>query len=184
MYSTSMHMHAQCTCNPPLLLCSPPLQCIWKVTRQIPQLLPVLKVDQLLKEMQDFFQGYTQLVPTPQADDKPYRTAKTILFHLTDNMGSEVLYMYMWVEGSLASRHTCTCNVRGVCLVIIWPAFCVQWLFGIMCKGNQMANGDFQVSHICQHVCSVHVHVGWCSAWLQHRRLVSENAILFICHVL
>ena len=52
--------------------------------------MPGLKVDQLLKEMQDFFHGYTQIVPSPKADDKPYRTAKTILFHLTDHMGSEV----------------------------------------------------------------------------------------------
>jgi cytoskeleton-associated protein 5 len=67
------------------------MKCIWKVTRQIPQYVPGLKVDELLKEMQDFFHGYAEIVPTPRADDKPYRTAKTILFHLTEHMGTEIL---------------------------------------------------------------------------------------------
>ena len=69
---------------------SPPPQCIWKVTRQIPQYIPGLNVDQLLNEMQTFFHEYSLIVPSPKADDKPYRTAKTILFHLTEHMGAEV----------------------------------------------------------------------------------------------
>ncbi len=66
------------------------LQCIWKITRQLPQLLPSIHVDQLLREVHLFFQGYTQIVPSPTPDDTPYRTVKTILFHLTNTIGSEV----------------------------------------------------------------------------------------------
>ena len=63
-----------------------------------------LKVDELLKEMQAFFHGYSQLVPNPKSDDKPYRTAKTILFHLTEQMGNDVSVwgcegMCGWVSG-------------------------------------------------------------------------------------
>ncbi|CAI8027854.1 Protein mini spindles [Geodia barretti] len=67
------------------------MKCIWKVTRQIPQYLPGLKVAELLKEMQAFFHGYSEIVPSPRPDDKLYRTAKTILFHLTEHMGTEIL---------------------------------------------------------------------------------------------
>ena len=73
----------------------PPPQCIWKVTRQIPQYMPGLKVAELLKEMQAFFHGYSEIVPNPRPDDKPYRTAKTILFHLTEHMGTEVFYYFV-----------------------------------------------------------------------------------------
>ena len=91
----------------------PPLpspQCIWKATRQIPQFIPTLKVDQLLKEIQTFFDGYTAIVPSPKADDKPYHTAKTILFHLTEQMGSEVglpLVCVCWLVGWLLCLFAC-----------------------------------------------------------------------------
>ena len=94
----------------------PSPQCIWKATRQIPQFIPTLKVDQLLKEIQTFFDGYTAIVPSPKADDKPYRTAKTILFHLTEQVGSEVvlpLVCVCWLVGWLAA-----------CLFVCW-LFCL-----------------------------------------------------------
>ena len=47
-------------------------------------------MDQLLKEIDTFFQGYAELVPSPSAQDLPYRTVKTILYHVTNTMGAEV----------------------------------------------------------------------------------------------
>ena len=76
-----------------LLFLLPPYpqpQCIWKITRQLPQLLSSLNLDQLLYDVHLFFQGYTQLVPSPTPEDTPYRTVKTILFHLTNLVGTEV----------------------------------------------------------------------------------------------
>ena len=75
----------QCSAYP-----SPPSQCLWKITRQLPQLLPAIKVDHLLREVHFFFHGYTQLVPAPTPNDTPYRTVKTVLFHLTNIIGAEV----------------------------------------------------------------------------------------------
>ena len=60
-----------------------------------------LNLDELLKEMQAFFHGYAHVVPSPKSDDKPSRTAKTILFHLTEHMGAEV--------SGCVGVHMCVC---------------------------------------------------------------------------
>ena len=73
----------------------PQPQCIWKITRQLPQLLSSLNLDHLLYEVHLFFQGYTQLVPSPTPEDTPYRTVKTILFHLTNLVGTEVRVIFL-----------------------------------------------------------------------------------------
>ena len=68
--------------------------------------MPGLDIDQLLKGLQAFFHGYTQIVPSPKPDDKPYRTAKTVLFHLTEHMGSEVCWC------------VCVCVCVYMCVVV------------------------------------------------------------------
>ena len=42
-----------------------------------------------------FFQGYAEIVPNPSAQDLPYRTVKTILYHVTNTMGTEVKITYI-----------------------------------------------------------------------------------------
>ena len=73
---------------------------------------------QLLKEIQTFFDGYTAIVPS---DDKPYRTAKTILFHLTEQMGPQVvlpLVCVCWLVGWLATLFVCLFVSYFVCLLV------------------------------------------------------------------
>ena len=66
----------------------PAIQCIWRLTRCIPTLLPSLNVDQLLLDVHRFYEGHAGL--NSSFESKPCRTAKTILFHLASNMGQKV----------------------------------------------------------------------------------------------
>jgi hypothetical protein len=66
------------------------LQCLWKLTRQIPQVADSLNLDQLLLDMHQFMVGYLRMVPVPSPDDIPFRTVKTVLFHLTNTVGAKV----------------------------------------------------------------------------------------------
>lgn len=67
-----------------------PSQCLWKLTRQIPQVVDLLNLDQLLLDMHQFMMGYLRIVPLPSPDDIPFRTVKTVLFHLTNTVGPKV----------------------------------------------------------------------------------------------
>lgn len=49
-----------------------------------------LNVDQLLRDIDSFFIGHSSLNPNPSANDKPYRTVKTVLYHLANILGTEV----------------------------------------------------------------------------------------------
>ena len=108
----------------------PPLPSVYlEGHRQIPQFIPTLKFDQLLKEIQTFFDGYTAIVPSPKADDKPYRTAKTILFHLTEQMGPEVvlpLVCVCWLVGWLATLFVCLLVILFVCLFVCLLVCCLR----------------------------------------------------------
>ena len=66
------------------------MQCLWKLTRQVPKLVLSINLDQLLKEIDVFFKSYMEVVPNPSTQDLPYRTVKTILFHVTNILGAEV----------------------------------------------------------------------------------------------
>lgn len=65
-------------------------QCLWKLTRQVPELVGGLKVDQLLLDMHEFMVGYLRIVGNPSTEDIPFRTIKTLLFHLTNTLGAKV----------------------------------------------------------------------------------------------
>ena len=51
-------------------------------------------IDVLLRDIDVFLNGYSSLNPTPSADDKPYRTVKTILYHLAKSLKSEVSHTH------------------------------------------------------------------------------------------
>ena len=84
------------------------MKCLWKVTKQLTEILPSLKLDQLLREIHLFFSSYSRLVATPTASDTPYRTAKTVLYHLTTLLGSEV---------SGKSGSTCTYLISAIIII-------------------------------------------------------------------
>jgi len=52
------------------------MKCLWKITRQLPQLLSSLNLDQLLREVHLFFQGYTQLLPSRPPRTRPTAPSK------------------------------------------------------------------------------------------------------------
>ena len=49
-----------------------------------------MKLDQLLLDLNQFLVRHASLNPSPSADDKPYRTVKTILYHLANTVGAAV----------------------------------------------------------------------------------------------
>ena len=65
-------------------------QCLWKLTRQIPDSVSTLNLDQLLLDIHQFMTGYQEVVPSPSAEDYPFRTVKTVLYHLTNTVGPDV----------------------------------------------------------------------------------------------
>ena len=78
-------------------------QCIWRLTRSIPTLLPSLNVDQLLLDVHHFYEGHSSI--TPSTDSKPsWCTDNSILFNLVkSNMGRKVMltaqtkfWQYYW----------------------------------------------------------------------------------------
>ena len=66
------------------------MKCLWKLTRQIPESVSSLNLDQLLLDIHQFMAGYEKVVPSPSAEDYPFRTVKTVLYHLTNTVGGEV----------------------------------------------------------------------------------------------
>ena len=63
---------------------------MWRLTRQLNELSSDFNIDKLLNDINNFLIGYSLLNHTPSSEDKPYRTVKTILYHLTKNLKSEV----------------------------------------------------------------------------------------------
>ena len=47
-------------------------------------------MEQLLLDIHQFMVGYQRIVPSPSPEDIPFRTIKTVLFHLTNTGGSKV----------------------------------------------------------------------------------------------
>ena len=66
------------------------LQCLWKLTKQIPHILPLINLDKLLLEIHLFMQSYLDAWPSPSHNDMPFRTVKTILYHITNSEGIKV----------------------------------------------------------------------------------------------
>ena len=66
------------------------MKCLWKLTRQIPQFITTVNLDQLLLEIHQFMVGYLGVVSSPSPEDTPFRTIKTILFHVTNILGAKV----------------------------------------------------------------------------------------------
>ena len=71
-------------------MCVLSFQCLFRILRRLNDSLPVLNIDQFFVDLDTFFEGYTKLNPTPSSEDKPYRTAKSFLFHLVNILGLEV----------------------------------------------------------------------------------------------
>ena len=72
------------------MIALPYSQCIWKLTKLLPQFVSTVNLDRLLSEIHQCFEVYSKhQPPTPQMD-VPIRTVKTILFHLINSVGEEV----------------------------------------------------------------------------------------------
>ena len=66
---------------------------MWRVIRNLPDIIPSLNIDQLLFDIDKFLIVYSTLNPAPSSDNKPYRTVRTILYHIANVMGPQVQYV-------------------------------------------------------------------------------------------
>ena len=67
------------------------LKCLWKLTRKIPEILTTINVEELFLDLDKFFAYYTSLTTAP-SDETPFRTVKTIIYHIVNIMGTRVCY--------------------------------------------------------------------------------------------
>lgn len=80
------------------------MKCLWKVTRNLPQLFSQINADCLLRDIHLFFQAHAHIHPSPSSNDTPYRTVKTILFHVANIMGPEVMNHLTLIKDVKTSR--------------------------------------------------------------------------------
>lgn len=76
------------------------MKCLWRVIRNLPDIIPSLNIDQLLFDIDKFLIVYSTLNPAPSSDNKPYRTVRTILYHIANVMGPQVLQHFSLVSNS------------------------------------------------------------------------------------
>ena len=65
------------------------LKCLWKLTRKIPDMMGSINVEELFLDLDKFFTYYTTLAAVPK-DETPFRTVKTIIYHIVNIMGTKV----------------------------------------------------------------------------------------------
>ena len=70
------------------------VKCLWKLTRKIPEILTNINVEELFLDLDKFFTFYTSLPSTP-SDETPFRTVKTIIYHIINIMGAKVILCYI-----------------------------------------------------------------------------------------
>ena len=70
------------------------VKCLWKLTRKIPEILTNINVEDLFLDLDKFFTFYTSLPSTP-TDETPFRTVKTIIYHIINIMGAKVLLFHL-----------------------------------------------------------------------------------------
>ena len=65
------------------------LKCLWKLTRKILEILTTINVEELFLDLDKFFVYYTSLT-TAASDVTPFRTVKTIIYHIVNIMSTRV----------------------------------------------------------------------------------------------
>nr|WAW84822.1 CKAP5/XMAP215 [Halisarca dujardinii] len=83
------------------------MRCIWKLTKKLSGSLSSINVDQLLLDAHNFFDGYSKVTSAASvkpADDKPYRTVKTVLWQLVTLIGSKVMDHLVLIENAKTTQ--------------------------------------------------------------------------------
>ncbi|KAI6653594.1 Cytoskeleton-associated protein 5 [Oopsacas minuta] len=66
------------------------MKSVWRLTRNLNDNIRLIKVNKLLFDVDQFFIAYTRVGTTPRSEDKLYKTAKTIVFHVANSLDTEV----------------------------------------------------------------------------------------------
>ncbi|XP_064399412.1 cytoskeleton-associated protein 5-like isoform X3 [Halichondria panicea] len=82
------------------------MKCIWKLTKLLPQFVSTVNLDRLLSEIHQCFEVYSKHEPPTPQMDVPIRTVKTILFHLINSVGEELLNHLALIRDSKHSQVT------------------------------------------------------------------------------
>ena len=66
------------------------MKCLWRLIRSLTEDIRLIKVNKLLFDVDQFFIAYTRIASTPRSEDKLFKTAKTIVFHVANILDVEV----------------------------------------------------------------------------------------------
>ena len=66
------------------------MKCLWKMIRSLSEDIRLIKVNKLLFDVDQFLIAYTRIASTPRSEDKLFKTAKTIVFHVANILDIEV----------------------------------------------------------------------------------------------
>ena len=66
------------------------MKCLWRLIRNLSEDIRLIKVNKLLFDVDQFFLAYTRIATLPRSEDKLFKTAKTIVFHVANILDVEV----------------------------------------------------------------------------------------------
>ena len=67
------------------------MKCLWRLTRTLEEYIRFIKINTLLHDVDKFFIDYARINrSSPKSDDKVFKTAKTIVYHVANSLDTEV----------------------------------------------------------------------------------------------
>ena len=67
------------------------MKCLWRLTRTLEEYIKFIKINTLLHDVDRFFIDYSRINrASPKSDDKVFKTAKTIVYHVANALDTEV----------------------------------------------------------------------------------------------